>query len=254
MPSLETIQIEASTFVFIGGLPIGWFIDSKPILFAPQTNIADKKLRGGIAVALSIKDISLKSTILCPLGGMSDCHVRRSIFSSEHSGRGMDKSILTVDGRIITSARARDYPWRLGYMIITTFQRDSIQVKVQIKRLDKDIIINNPIVNLNLYTYFTLGESNFITRLPKEKYVVFAKEKTPNITTATNYKVDYPEKKVTLQIQGLEACYLHSNAFSQQGCIQAVTSLAEYFGGENIFRLSVGEILEGGVELKVLKN
>ena len=49
MPNMESVRIGKSLFVFINGLSVGWFINNKPIFFSPQSNLEDKKERGGIS-------------------------------------------------------------------------------------------------------------------------------------------------------------------------------------------------------------
>jgi hypothetical protein len=253
MPKITNVQIGQSNFAFINGVPIGWFINNKPVFFSPQSNCRDEQVRGGVAVVASIKDTTLKYCISQPLGGLTKYPVRKCICSTDCDDKKIVEYKLTVENRVVLRSKKRSYPWGINYQVETTFRENFLQVKVKIKRGDNNISISDPVINLSLYAYFVIGVTNLVTTIA-EKGVIFGREESANLINENNYWIESLGGKILLLTSGTETCCLHSNDFYQQRCIQTILSKPYSFGGEGGVELNIGKEIEIGIALGLLSE
>ncbi len=249
MPQIESVKIGKSNFTFINGMPMGWFVDNKPVFFSPQSELGDKKTRGGIAAVLSVNDVSLNHSISQLLGGLTECYIRRHVYSDNRAEGKITKCKITTESRAILQSKDWQYPWVIHYKIKTIFGENFLQTTIKTNRLDKANI--SPIINLSIYAYFTIGQDNFVTTLEK-KGVIFGRENRFNIVDEKNYWIESIGGKMLLLTSGTETCYLHSNDFNRQNCIQSVLSKSRSCGGTNGSILTANKEIEIGVTIELL--
>lgn len=261
MPSMESMQIGRSLFVFINGLPVGWFINNKPIFFSPQSSLESSKERGGVSAVLSWKDIPLLNSVLIPLGGMAGQQARKHVCSMIYHEKGskagkVSRCKLTAKGKVLLPLEGcskKDYPWIVKYQIQTILEEDFIQVGIIIKRFDKNKSVDKPLINLSLYPYFAIGSGGFVTSVDGNAFI-FARELIPNFIDVVDCQIETAGAKIRMSIDGAEGFYLHSNNFNEQGCIQSVFAKPRGFGGSEDKELSVGEELQVTMTLKKMND
>ena len=259
MPSIESMQIGKSLFVFINGLPVGWFINNKPIFFSPQSSLKGKRERGGVSAVLSWKDISLLSSVSIPLGGIAGQQAQRHVCSVTYNTTGknigkISRCKLTAIGKVLFPpghCLKKNYPWILKYQIQTILTEDFLQVRITIKRVDKNETIDKPLVNLSLYPYFAIGSDGFVTSTSRKAFI-FTRELFPNFVDVMDCHIETTRAKIKMSVEGAEGFYLHNSNFSQQECIQPTFSAPREFGGSQDKELSVGEDLQMAMTLEVM--
>ena len=145
----------------------------------------------------------------------------------------------------------KNYPWILKYQIQTILAEDFLQVSIAIKRADKKEFNNRPLVNLSLYPYFAIGSDGFVNSSSGEAFI-FAREFVLNFIDVVDCHIETAGARIKMSVEGAGGFCLHSSDFSQQGCIQPVSSAPREFGGEGDIELFVGETLQMAMTLEVM--
>jgi hypothetical protein len=237
---MEKVTIGESDFLFINGLPIGWFVDGNPVFYPMRSVLYDRMMRGGVSVAVTVKDsLSTEQFVPALLGGMAQCCAKKHVYTKGYADgkSGASCNLYSIGKAVFPQQRCS---WGLRYEIKTSFREKSLRMKVILKRIDSGLVKSKLFVNLSIATYFYIGSVGFVTS-NSGKGFIFATEERPNMVTPVDCQIETAGADISMQTGGAKGFFLFSQDFDSYGCIQALLDKPRGFGGSGGVELAVGE-------------